>query len=67
MMLGVQLPLQSKKNGPLQLLVSFKINFGTAIRDHLSAQVAVCHYSNGNIIKAISQINPPCDPNYGEA
>jgi hypothetical protein len=46
---------------------SYKINFDTAIRDHLSAQATVCRDSNGKIIKAVSQINPPCDPNYGEA
>jgi ribonuclease HI len=43
------------------------VNFDTAIRDNFSAQAAVCRNSKGNIIKAISQINPPCDPNYGEA
>jgi hypothetical protein len=46
---------------------SFKVNFDTAIRDQFSAQAVVYRNSKGNIIKAISQINPPCDPNYGEA
>lgn len=26
----------------------------------------MCRHSNGHIIKAISQISPPCDPNFGE-
>jgi hypothetical protein len=46
---------------------SFKINFDTAIRENLSVQVAICRDSTGKIVKAISQINPPCDPNFGEA
>jgi hypothetical protein len=46
---------------------SFKINFDTAIKGNFSAQAAVCRDSNGKIIKAISQISPPCDPNFGEA
>jgi hypothetical protein len=46
---------------------SFKINFDTAIQDNFSAQPAVCRDSNGKIIKAISQINPSCDPNFREA
>ncbi|XP_059451030.1 uncharacterized protein LOC132181816 [Corylus avellana] len=44
-----------------------KINFDTAIRDHFSAQAAVCRDHKGIIIKAISQINPPCSPNFGDA
>jgi hypothetical protein len=46
---------------------SFKINFDTAIRGNFAAQAAICRDSNGKIIKAISQISPPCDPNFGEA
>jgi hypothetical protein len=46
---------------------SHKINFDTAIRDHFSMQAAVCRDSNGHIVKALSQINPHCDSNYGEA
>jgi hypothetical protein len=46
---------------------SFKVNFDTAIRDDYSAQAAVCRDSHGNIIKSVSQINPPCDPIFGEA
>jgi hypothetical protein len=46
---------------------TFKVNFDTAIRDQVFAQAAMCRNSKGNIIKAISQISPPCDPNYGEA
>jgi hypothetical protein len=46
---------------------SYKINFDTAIRQQFSSQAAVCRDSNGLIIKAISQINPTCDSNYGEA
>jgi hypothetical protein len=30
-------------------------------------QVAICRDSKGHIIKAFSQINPPCDANYGKA
>jgi hypothetical protein len=46
---------------------SFKINFDPAIRENLSVQAAVCRDSTGKIIKALSQTNPPCDPNFGEA
>lgn len=46
---------------------SYKINFDSAIRESFSAQAAVCRDSNGYIIEAVSRINPPCDPNYGEA
>jgi hypothetical protein len=46
---------------------SFKINFDTAIRDLFSAQAAVCRDHTGSIIKVVSQISPPCSPNYGEA
>ena len=45
----------------------FKINFDTAVRDHFSVQAIVCQDSNGSILKAISQVSPPCSPNYGEA
>jgi hypothetical protein len=45
----------------------FKINFDTAIKGNFSAQAAVCRDSDGKIIKAISQISPPCDPTFGEA
>jgi hypothetical protein len=45
----------------------FKINFDTAIRDHFFVQAAVCRDSNGTILKATSQVSPPCTPNYGEA
>ena len=46
---------------------SHKINFDTAIRDHFSMQATICRDSNGHIVKALSQINPHCDSNYGEA
>jgi hypothetical protein len=46
---------------------SHKINFDTAIRDHFSMQAAVCRDSKGQIVKALSQINPPCDSKFGEA
>jgi hypothetical protein len=46
---------------------SFKINFDTAICENFSVQAAVCKDSKGKIVKAISQTNPPCDPNFGEA
>ena len=45
----------------------FKINFDTAIRDHFSIQVAVCENSKVKIVKAFSQVKPPCDPTFGEA
>jgi hypothetical protein len=45
----------------------YKLNFDTAIRDHFSAQAAVCRDHTGAIVKAISQISPPCTPAYGEA
>jgi hypothetical protein len=37
------------------------------VRDTFSAQSAVCRDPNGKIIKALSKINSPCDPTYGEA
>ncbi|GLT66711.1 hypothetical protein SLA2020_390640 [Shorea laevis] len=46
---------------------SFTINFDTAIRDSFSVQAAVCRDTSGRILKAISQVSPPCDPNFGEA
>jgi hypothetical protein len=45
----------------------FKINFDTVIRDQFSIQATVCRDSNGSILKAISQVSPPCTPNHGEA
>jgi hypothetical protein len=46
---------------------TFKVNFDTAIRKQFSVQAAVCRDSKGQITKALSQISPPCDANYGEA
>jgi hypothetical protein len=46
---------------------TFKINFDTAIREPFSAQSVVCRDHIGFILKAVSQISPPCSPNYGEA
>jgi hypothetical protein len=46
---------------------TFKVNFHTAIRKQFSVQAAVCRDSKGHITKALSQISPPCDANYGEA
>ena len=46
---------------------SHKINFDTAIRKTFSVQASVCRDSKGQIVKALSQINPQCDPNFGEA
>jgi hypothetical protein len=46
---------------------SFKINFDTAIREKFSVQATVCRDSTRKIVKALSQTNPPCDPNFGEA
>lgn len=45
----------------------FKINFDTSLRDSFFAQTTVCRDFNDHIIKAISQISHPCDPNFGEA
>ena len=44
-----------------------KINFDTTIKETISVQAAMCKDSNGHIVKALSQIKPPCDPNFGEA
>jgi hypothetical protein len=44
-----------------------KINFDAAIREDFSTQAAVCRNSNGEIIKIITQVRPPCSPVYGEA
>jgi hypothetical protein len=49
------------------LAKSFKINLDTATLEFFSVQAAVCRDSAGKIIKALSQTNPPCDPNFGEA
>jgi hypothetical protein len=46
---------------------AFKVNFDTTIKEHFSAQAAVCRDHSGRIIKASSQISPSCDLNYGEA
>jgi hypothetical protein len=43
------------------------VNFDTTIRDKFSVQAAICRDSKGKIVKAISQVNPPCDPTFGEA
>jgi len=45
----------------------FKINYDTVIRSNFSAQAAVCHDSNGSILKCISKLSPPCTPLYGKA
>jgi hypothetical protein len=44
-----------------------KINFDVAIREDFSTQAAVCRNSNGEIIKIITQVRPPCSPMYEEA
>jgi hypothetical protein len=44
-----------------------KVNFDTAIHGAFSIQAAVCRNSEGQIIKAITQVSPPCSPVYGEA
>jgi hypothetical protein len=44
-----------------------KINFDTAIRDLFSAQVVICHDSQGQVLHMSSQISPSCSPNVGEA
>jgi hypothetical protein len=58
-------PVVEKWSPPPQ--PSFKINFDTAIRDNFSAQAAVCQDHQGKIIKMDTTINPPCQPNMGEA
>jgi hypothetical protein len=60
-------PSSSKEPWTPPLVGTFKVNFDTSIRDQFSAQAVVCRNSKGNIVKVISQINPSCDPNYGEA
>jgi hypothetical protein len=52
---------------PLPSATCFKINFDTTIIDHFSVQAAVCRNSKGKIVKAFSQVRPPCDPTFGEA
>jgi hypothetical protein len=44
-----------------------KINFDTTIRDLFSAQVVICHDSQGQVLHMSSQISPSCSPNVGEA
>jgi hypothetical protein len=44
-----------------------KVNFDAVFRDDFSTQAAVCRNSNGEIIKSLSQVSPPCSPVYGEA
>jgi hypothetical protein len=46
---------------------SFKVNFDTAIHEQFSMQAAVCRDSQGLILKALSQISPQCEANFGEA
>jgi hypothetical protein len=46
---------------------SFKVNFDTAIPEQFSVQAAVCRDSQGLILKALSQISPLCEANFGEA
>ena len=43
------------------------MNFDTAIRETFFVQAAMCRDSLGKIVNAISQVNPPCDPTFGEA
>ena len=62
---SVTLPVKEIWSPPI--VGSFTINFDTTIRGHLSPQGVVCRDSNGLIIKVVSQINPPCDLNFGEA
>ena len=44
----------------------YKLNFDTAIRDHFLVQAVVCKYHTGAIVKAVTQISPPCTPGYGK-
>jgi hypothetical protein len=44
-----------------------KVNFDTAIHEAFATQAAVCRNSEGQIIKAITQVSPPCSPVYREA
>jgi hypothetical protein len=43
------------------------VNFDVVFRDDFSTQAAVCGNSNGEIIKTLSQVSPPCSPVHGEA
>jgi hypothetical protein len=38
----------------------------TAIREQFFVQAAVCRDSQGHILKALSQINLPCEANFGK-
>jgi hypothetical protein len=42
------------------------VNFDIAIQENFSVQAAMCRDSKGKIVKAISQVNPPRDPTFGE-
>jgi hypothetical protein len=43
------------------------LNFDAAIREGFSTQAAVYRNSNGEIIKTLTQVSPPCSPVYVEA
>jgi hypothetical protein len=43
------------------------MNFDAANIEGFSTQAAVCRNSNGEIIKILTHISPPCSPVYGEA
>lgn len=60
----IPIPLEKWKSPPVSW---FKINFDTAIRNTHSAQAAVCRNHFGNIIKMVTEVNPTCSPNLGEA
>ena len=45
----------------------YKINFDAAIKEDFPTQAVVCRNSNGEIIKILTQVRPPCSPVYGEA
>jgi hypothetical protein len=43
------------------------VNFDVAIQEGFFTQATVCRNSNGEIIKTLTQVSPPCSPVYGEA
>jgi hypothetical protein len=61
-------PLHQLKNTGLhhQRVLS-KLTSTLLSRKQFSVQAAICRDSKGHITKALSQISPPCDANYGEA
>jgi hypothetical protein len=44
-----------------------KLDFDVVLREGFSTQASVCRNSNGEIIKTITQVSPPCSAVYGKA